>query len=516
MIYPSGITPAPSTSIDRISIENLPVIKSEEFLPQVSRWTSLGGLLMMATVTSSIVLAGVTKYRVTVASQGIIRPTGELRLVQSVIEGQVLQILGKENQPVKKGDVIATLDNSEVKTKQDRLEIKIQQLQLQLTQFDTQFREIDRQILAETERYQRSIAADRSKLILSQRNYQDKQITTTAAVREAQANIRSAQNEWQKAQAQLKSVQADYRSSQASLQSAYTKQLRYQKVVKLGAISQDQFEEAKLAFQQQQQKVQSQQGAIEAQQQTIAQLQQNIQAAQAKLQSLQANLNPSNAEVSIASENIAQDRAIGESAIAVLNREKESLLQNKSELTRQLAQDNRELQQVVLNLRQGTITATEDGIIAKLNLRNPGQVVRLGEEIAQIVPSNNPLAIEATVTPSEIRKIKTGQRVQMQVSACPYPDFGTLGGVVSQISADTIKPPIALERVASSTNSPAIPAYKVIVKPNTSILDRGQKKCAIQLGMEGKTEIISGEETFLHFLLRKSGLAINNQINLAR
>ncbi len=509
MIYPADITPAASRSIAPISVENLPVVKSEEFLPRISRWTSLGGLLMMATVTASIVLASVTKYRVTVNSSGIIRPTGELRLVQSAVEGQVLQILAKENQPVKKGDVIATLDNSEVKTKQDRLEIKIQQVQPQLTQFDTQIQQLDRQILAETERYKRSLAADRSKLILSQRNYQDKQITTTAAVREAEANIKSAQNEWQKAQAQLKSVQADLRSTQASLQSAFAKQLRYQKVAKIGAISQDQFEEAKLAFQQQQQKVQAQQGTIEAQQQTIAQLQQNVRAAQAKLQSLQANLNPTNAEVAIASENIAQDKAIGESAIAVLNREKETLIQKKSELDRQLTQDNRELQQIMLNLRQGKITATADGIVAKLNLRNSGQVVRLGEEIAQIVPTNNPLAIETTVSPSEIGKIKTGQRVQMQVSACPYPDYGTLGGVVSQISADTIKPQSVPEGVVSATADRSISAYKVTIKPDGLVLDRGQKKCTIQLGMEGKTEIIAGEETFLRFLLRKSGLSTN-------
>ncbi len=509
MIYPADITPASSRSIDPISVENLPIVKSEEFLPQISRWTSLGGLLMMATVASSIVLAGVTKYRVTVASSGIIRPTGELRLVQSAVEGQILQILGKENQTVKKGDLIATLDNSEVKTKQERLEIKIQQVQPQLTQFDTQIQQIDRQILAEIERYKRSIAADRAKLIISQRNYQDKQITTTAAVQEAEANIRSAQNEWQKAQAQLKSVQADYRSTQASLQSAFAKQSRYEQVAKLGAISQDQFEEVKLAYQQQEQKVQAQKGTIEAQQQTIAQLQQNIQAARAKLESLKANLNPTNAEIAIASENIAQDKAIGAAAIAVLNREKQSLIQKKSELDRQLAQDKRELQQIGLNLQQAKITATEDGIIAKLNIRNSGQVVRLGEEIAQIVPTNNPLAIETTVSPSEIGKIKTGQRVQMQVSACPYPDYGTLGGIVSQISADTIKPQSLPEHAILSTANPSISAYKVTIKPNSLKIERGQKKCSIQLGMEGKTEIIAGEETFLFFLLRKSGLSID-------
>lgn len=509
MFYTSEITPASPSEINPFSAENLPSIKSEEFLPQISRWTTLGGLLMISTVTTSLILAGVTKYRVTVASQGIIRPTGELRLVQSATEGQILQVLGKENQAVKKGDIIATLDNSKLTTKKNQLEIQIEQIQLRIDQFDAQARSIDRQILAEIEHYKRSLTSDRAKLSLSQRNYRDRQIITTAAVREAQANIRSAQNEWQKAQAQLKSVRADYRSTQSALRSAFTKQLRYQQVAKVGAISQDLFEEVKLAFQQQQEKVEAQKATIEVQQQTIAQLQQNIQAAQAKLQSLQTNLNPSNAEVSIAFENIAQEKAIGEAAIAILDREKENIIQQKIELNRQLSQDKRELQQIAIDLRQATITATVDGTIAKLNLRNSGQVVKLGEEIAQIVPSNNPLAIEATVSPSEIGKIKIGQHVQMQVSACPYPDYGTLSGVVSQISADTFKSPSLSENVISSTASQSVSSYKVTIKPSTLLLNRGNRKCAIQLGMEGKTEIIAGEETFLRFLQRKSGLAIN-------
>ncbi len=510
MVYPSGITPTSPSSINPSSAENLPPIKSEEFLPQVSRWTSLGGLLMISTVTTSLILAGITKYRVTVSSQGIIRPTGELRLVQAATEGQILQILGKENQAVKKGDIIATLDNSKLTTKKNQLEIQIEQIQLRLDQFDAQIRSIDRQILAEIEHYKRSLGSDRAKLSLSQRNYQDKQITTSAAVREAEANLRSAQNEWQKAQAQLKSVRADYRSAQVALRSAFSKQLRYQQVAKMGAISQDQFEEVKLAFQQQQQKVEAQQATIEAQQQTIAQLQQNIQASQAKLQSLQTNLNPSHAEVAIASENIAQSQATGAATISLLNREKESLVQKRIELNQQLEQDRRELQQIATNLRQATITATVDGTISKLNLRNSGQVVKLGEEIAQIVPSNHPLAIEATVSPSEIGKIKTGQQVQMQVSACPYPDYGILSGVVSQISADTIKHQSLPENAIALTVNPSVSAYKVTIQPSTLVLNRGDKKCAIQLGMEGKAEIISGEETFLQFLLRKSRLAINN------
>jgi multidrug efflux pump subunit AcrA (membrane-fusion protein) len=133
----------------------------------------------------------------------------------------------------------------------------------------------------------------------------------------------------------------------------------------------------------------------------------------------------------------------------------------------------------------------------------------LGEEIAQIVPSDNPLAIEATVSPSEISKLKTGQQAKMQVSACPYPDYGTLDGLVSQISADTFKPQYLPGNTSSPTSDRMTSSYKVIIKPDRLFLTQGKSECAIQLGMEGKAEIIAGEETFLQFLLRKSRLTFN-------
>jgi HlyD family secretion protein len=86
------------------------------------------------------------------------------------------------------------------------------------------------------------------------------------------------------------------------------------------------------------------------------------------------------------------------------------------------------------------IIATTSGIVTKLNLRNHGQVVKAGEKIAQNFPSDNSLTIETTVSPAEINNLKTGQQVKMQISTCPYPDYGILEGEAGQISADTIKP----------------------------------------------------------------------------
>ena len=66
--------------------------------------------------------------------------------------------------------------------------------------------------------------------------------------------------------------------------------------------------------------------------------------------------------------------------------------------------------------------------------------MRLGEQVAQIVPSNAPLEVKSQVSPKDIGKLDTGQDVQMRVSACPYPDYGTLKGQVKAISSDAISP----------------------------------------------------------------------------
>jgi multidrug efflux pump subunit AcrA (membrane-fusion protein) len=209
-ITPSGIVKADPNPLSTWQSQDLPVVQSQEFLPPISRWTTWGGILLLSTVSVAVYLAAITKYRITVASQGMIRPVGELRLVQANSEGQIVEIFSKENQLVKQGEVIATLENSKVITKKKQLEIQIDQIKLRLEQFDAQISTIDQQIKAELERSKRLTASNNARLSLSKRNYQDKQVTTAAAVREAEANLGVAQSERQKAQVQLKSLQADW------------------------------------------------------------------------------------------------------------------------------------------------------------------------------------------------------------------------------------------------------------------------------------------------------------------
>jgi HlyD family type I secretion membrane fusion protein len=444
------------TKFDSSNEPFLPQIQADEFLPPLGRWTVLGGFVVIAIMTIAVPLASVVKYKVTVKAPAAVRPVGELRLVQTAVEGAVIEIAVTENQAVHQGDLIARIDDSRLETKKSQLQNTLQQVRLQISQINAQISALNRQMQAETNRIDRAVASASAQLVGRRREHQDRRVTVTTEAAEAAADLQAAE---------------------AGLQVAQTKRNRYRVVAASGALSQDQLEEAEFA---------------------AAQQVQVVEAAKAKLRRAQAALNPTGAEVAVATEQIAQEQASGAANLATLTKEREALIQQRIELNQQLEQDSRELQQVETDLTRTRITATADGFVTQLNLRNSGQTVNAGQEIARIVPSNAPLQIKATVSPDQIEKIKTSQTTQMRVSACPYPDYGVLKGKVQQISEDTIKP--------DTGAAPKPPFYEVTIKPDQQILSRGDRQCLLQSGMEGSVDIVTREETVLQFLLRKARL----------
>lgn len=428
-------------------------VQSDEFLPPISRWTTLGGLFLVGTVGAAVTLASVIQYNVTVKAAATVRPFGELRIVQAVTEGTVKRILVKENQVVKKGEEIVTIDDSRLQTQKSQLQGNIQQSQLQLTQIAAQISALDSQRDSESSLLKRTIASAQADLNLNQREYKDRQITTVTEVQEAEAVLELAKEE-------LK---------------------RYQQLGKTGAIAQLQIKEKEQAF----------------------------KAALARLEGFKATLNPSDAPVAIATERIAQERARGSATLATLNKEREQLQSTQIEIQNQLNRDRQELQQIGIDLSRTVILAPADGTILKLDLRNPGQVVRPGESIAQIAPSHALMVVKARVAAQDISKVKVCKqevvsdcqegKVQLRFSAYPYPDYGTLQGAVRAIAPDAITP-------QTSDASSAAPFYEVTIQPERAYFVKSDHQYPIQPGMEVTADIISRVETVITFILRKARL----------
>ena len=81
----------------------LPSVKSDEYLPQIGIWTRLGGFLLVGVVGMAVSVAALTRYKQTVKAPGTVRPTGELRIVQTAIAGTVKQNFVRDHQLVNQG-----------------------------------------------------------------------------------------------------------------------------------------------------------------------------------------------------------------------------------------------------------------------------------------------------------------------------------------------------------------------------------------------------------------------------
>jgi adhesin transport system membrane fusion protein len=85
-----------------------------------------------------------------------------------------------------------------------------------------------------------------------------------------------------------------------------------------------------------------------------------------------------------------------------------------------------------------TLATPAAGIVKYLRLTTIGGVLRPGDELMQISPSDEQLIIEAKVTPADIGLLHPGLPVSVKLDAFDYSVYGALEGVLRYVSPDTL------------------------------------------------------------------------------
>lgn len=488
---------------DDPNFEHLHPVEVNEFLPQIHRLTSIGAGIMLTIFLVGIALATILTYKTTVKVAGTIRPVGEIKLVESAISGEVQRILVQNNQVVSQGDSMAFVDDSQVQTQKKQLEDSIQKSQLQLLEIDSQFNEIRNQILDQTNLNEQTIFAAQSEFMGTQRNFDDQRIKGNAELLQAEIAFQFAKSQLQRLEKQG-IIKSTIQEAETALNLAIIQRNRLQAIASSGAIPASLLEEKQQAIKSARAKLES---AKNNAQSLWDDKQQAFKTAQINLYKARTTMNPSNSAVIIASQRIKQEQVRGEMTIAALNKELGNLLQQRLEIQKQLTRYRQDLLQTEINLQKTVIRAPITGTLLQLKLRNLGQVVQSGQAIAQIAPLNVPLEIKAYIPIQEINKVQVGRKFQMRVSACPYPDYGTLRGRVKNISPDVLSSNIVTNNLTNNiTNNTGTNGYEVTMEPETLYVGKGQNKCYLQPGMEGGADIISREENVMQFILRKARL----------
>ena len=130
------------------------------------------------------------------------------------------------------------------------------------------------------------------------------------------------------------------------------------------------------------------------------------------------------------------------------------------------------------------------GIVQRLYANTIGGVIAPGGEIMDIVPREDALLIEVRIKPADIAYIIVGQEARLKFTAYDFAIHGSLKGIVSFVSADTV------------TDEEGVSYYVARVRPEKPYLGVNTNPMAIKVGMTSETDIITDKKTILEYLLK--------------
>mgnify|MGYP006281977683 FL=1 len=193
---------------------------------------------------------------------------------------------------------------------------------------------------------------------------------------------------------------------------------------------------------------------------------------------------------------LREQQARGVAELARLGQGSNQAARDERELAKQVDQTKARLEEVKRALINSVIKAPKAGTVIVSNLRHPQQVIRSGEVLAQIAPSQGDLQVKLSVPSSDVGNIKTAQPAYLRIAGCPYPEFGVLNAQVLSISADTISP-----GAAGSGRGNA--GFQVSLKPSAKPLTNGNRHCSLRHGMDVQADIVTRQTTIMGFILTK-------------
>lgn len=151
------------------------------------------------------------------------------------------------------------------------------------------------------------------------------------------------------------------------------------------------------------------------------------------------------------------------------------------------------------------LRSPQDGTVKDLATTTIGAVVQPGTVVLTIVPKNEPLFADVAVKNEDIGFVQVGQKVQVKFAAYPFQRFGMLSGTLTHLSVDASEPsnpPANNAATKSNTSSQASTTYKARVQLDSQVLQAPNgEKLALQPGMQVLAEIHQGKRTVMQYLL---------------
>jgi len=190
-------------------------------------------------------------------------------------------------------------------------------------------------------------------------------------------------------------------------------------------------------------------------------------------------------------------RSVAELQAQIANKRNKYFQDAQAEMTKaqeDLSTQTEQLRDRSQLLQQTELASPADGVIKSIKLTTAGAVVRPGDVVLEILPTNGGLIAEAKISPADIAFIKIGQSASVKLDAYDYSIFGAMGGEVSYISADTLS--------EETRQGPAFYYRVQVLIREAEFKDKSGSRIQIRPGMTASVDIKAAERTVLSYLTK--------------
>ena len=383
--------------------------------------------------------------------QGKIIPSHQLQVIQNLEGGIVIDILVKEGQLVKKGDILVKIDDTGFVTSYIENQLRFNELEAKSIRLLAEATNTKFKVTKKIRKKSPDLIKHEESLHYSNLEQLNNNILIY------NRRLKQKRVERKEAEAKLEQLQSNYLLIQ--------KEVELNKpLVKKGIVSEVEFLQLK------------------RQENTLRGDMQSIKLSIPRL-------------VSIIEE---QKNNIKEVKLKFNNAAKEAYNETKAEMTRikrtNIAREDK--------VQRTDVRSPVDGTINRLLVNTVGGIVKPGMDIVEIVPSQDNLLVEAKIRPADIAFLYPGQKAIVKFSAYDFAIYGSLKGTLTHISASTIVDEIDKQSY-----------YQVRIKTDKSYLGTEEKKLHLIVGMTADVDIITGKKTVLDYILKPILRATENTLS---
>lgn len=388
------------------------------------------------------------KLDIIASAEGRLVPETYIKIVQPSDAGIVQEILVKEGEQVKQGQVLMRMDTQIAEADAKTIGNDLAMRSLQLRRIDA---ELAGQVLVKG----RDDPSDLFHQIESQ--YHDRRLSYTDALEQAQDALNKSQNEYHSAKEVLSKLQQITPILKQQADS-------YADMGKDGYVPQM---------------------TVLDKQRDYLEKSQDLRAQQLTVASLEAAVSQAKKQI---------DQITSKYRSDLQNERVEAGGQH-----RKLEQDwlKQEHKSGLLELK-----APQSGIVKDIATHTIGTVVSPGTVLLSIVPENEPLVAEIMVKNDDVGFVYPHQKVKVKLAAYPFTEYGMLEGAVTRIQADSDSDTQTKDQSQSKDKQQSPPSvYKAIISLSSQVLESQGKKLKLVPGMQVVAEINQGNRTVMKYLL---------------